>query len=87
MASAFEKVESGAFSSIAIERWVSSVSMPAMSPSGSGRFAYSSAPRTPAKNPVAADPSARSRLTVCSKSEAFTGVPSEYFSPSLSRRR
>ena len=77
MASTFEKVLSGASRPITMDRVASSVSIPAMSPSGSAVFAYSAAPCTPTKNPVAADSRASSRLTVCSKSDAFTGVPSE----------
>ena len=81
IASTFRIVPSGPVSLIVTSPVSSLVSIPEMSPSGLPASMYSWAPSMIRKKPVAPDSRLSTRLIVCSKSEALSGVPSANFRP------
>ena len=84
MASTFENEPSGSVSLIVISPVLSSVSMPEMSPSALPCVDVLLRALDDEVEGAPPDSRLRTRLIVCSKSEALTGEPSEYFRPSRS---
>jgi hypothetical protein len=70
---------SGAVSSTLISPVASSAVMPEMSASACSAFWYSTAPLMTVENDENGPPRKSSRLIVCSKSDALTADPSDYF--------